>query len=290
MKKNYPVVLIISIILTSIIALSAHALILHYFNPPVINIDPKLNQVIGFVIRFAMVIAAIFIYLLSKETWENIKPLYRVILFALLILALTEQLFRISIMEIVTGVPWAYQAISTILSYISFLTLSLLVFLFLPIISGKKYSFFKYILFAVLTTAILFFIKQLTQYCLAPLLALVTQIDLSKLIHPPYGMDVMIPAYITFLEPTIACFILFHLIKNNIDNYTILSKGLILGGLLILIHGGIYSLVQIVCSEGNIFYRIFYYGQFLWEYLVLGILTAYSFALLENSRNTTTAE
>ena len=283
MKKNYSVVLIISIILTSIIALSAHALILHYFNPPVININPKLNQIIGFVIRFAMVIGAIFIFLLSKETWKSIKPFYRVILFAILIMALTEQLFRSPMMEIVAGVPWAYQALSTIPTYVSFLTLSLLIFLFLPIIPRKnQFNLLKYILFAVLTTVVLFFIRKLTNYFLSPLLALVPQIDMTKLIHPPYGMDVMIPAYITFLEPAIACFVLFYLIENKLSAFNTLSKGLIMGGLLILIHGGIYSLVQIACSEGNIFYRIFYYGQFLWEYLALGILTAYSFVLLGN--------
>lgn len=124
MKKNYLVVLITSIVLTSIIALSAHTLILHYFNPPVIIIDPKLNQMIGFVIRFAMVIGAILIFLLSKETWKSIKPFYRVILFSVLIMALTEQLFRSPMMEIVAGVPWAYQALSTIPSYVSFLALS----------------------------------------------------------------------------------------------------------------------------------------------------------------------
>jgi len=281
MKRNYSVVLIISIILTSIIALSAHALILLYFNPPVVNINPKYNQVIGLVIKFAMVIGSILIYFLSKDTWKNIKPFYSVILFAVLIMALTEQLFRSPMMEIVTGVPWAYQALSTIPSYVSFLTLSLLIFLFLPIIARKsQFNLLKYIILAALTTAILFFIRKLTNYFLSPLLVLVPQIDMTKLIHPPYGMGVMIPAYITFIEPTIACFILFHLIKNNIGNFNTLSKGLIIAGLLILIHGGIYSLVQIACSEGNIFYRVFYYGQFLWEYLALGILTAYSFYLI----------
>lgn len=285
MRKSYPAALIISIVFTSIISLSAHALILHYFNPPMINIDLKLNQVIGFVIKFAMVISAIIIFLLSKETWNNIKPFSRVILFAVLIMALTEQLFRSPMMEIVAGVPWAYQILSAISSYVRFLVLSLLIFLFSPIlVRNNQFKLLKYIFFAALITAVLFFIRKLTNYLISPLLALVPQIDMTKLIHPPYGMDVMIPAYITFLEPTIACFILFYLIKNKLLAFNTLSKGLILSGLLILLHGGVYSLVQILCSEGNIFYRIFYYGQFLWEYVALGVLTAYSFVFLESSR------
>lgn len=284
MRKNYSVILLTCIVLTSVLALSAHALILHYFNAPVFNIDPVFNEVMGFIIQFATVTGSIIIFLLSKKTWRNLKPFYSVILFALLIMALTEQLFRLPIMEVVTGVPRAYQALSTIPYYVSFILLSLLIFLFVPIISRQHHYLFKYGFFAILTTVILFFIKKLMNYFLSPLLALVPQIDTAKLIHPPYGMNIMIPAYITFLEPTIACFILFYLIKEKLSAFSTLSKGLIMGGLLILLHGGIYSVVQVAASEGNIFYRIFYYGQFLWEYLVLGILTASSFFLLENSR------
>ena len=188
-------------------------------------------------------------------------------------------------MEIVTGVPWAYQMISAIPTYVSYLTLSLLIFIFMPIISRyNQFKFLIYIFYAVLVTAVVFLIRKLTNYFLSPLLALVPQVDMAKLIHPPYGMNVMIPSYITFLEPTIACFILFYLIKNKLAAFNTLSKGLLTGGLLILIHGGIYSLVQIAYSDGNIFYRSFYYGQFLWEYLALGILTACSFAILESRR------
>lgn len=141
----------------------------------------------------------------------------------------------------------------------------------------------KYSIFIILVTVIFFFVKKITTEILSPLLLLVPQIDPSKLIHPPYGTNVMIPAYITFLEPTIASFIVFYFIKDTLLKFSRLGKGLLLGGVLIIIHGGIYSLIQIINSEGNILYGLFYYGQFLWEYLILGILTAYSFALLEKT-------
>jgi len=287
MKNNYSIPqIVISIILTSTIALSAHALILHYFHAPAVNINPKLNEIIGFIIRFATVIGTMIIYLSSRKHWESVNPFYRVLLFAILIMALTEQFLRSPIMEIVAGVPWEYQLLSTIPTYIGFLSLSFIIILFIPLLFKKReFIFLKYIVFAVIVTAIIFFIKKFTNYIVSPLLALAPQIDPSKLIHPPYGMDVMLPAYITFLEPTIASFIVFYLIKNKLTAFNTFTKGLIMGGLIIVIHGGIYSIVQIAASEGNIPYRVFYYGQFLWEYFALGILTAYSFILLKKSRD-----
>src|SRR5262249_25508468 len=152
MKKNYSMVLIATtIILTCAIALSAHALILHYFHAPAINIDPKLNELIGFIIRFATVVGTMIIYLLSRKHWESFNSFYSVILFATLTMALTEQFLRSPIMEIVAGVPWEYQMLSTIPTYIGYLSLSFLIFMFIPLLSDKReFIFLKYILFAVI--------------------------------------------------------------------------------------------------------------------------------------------
>lgn len=193
--------------------------------------------------------------------------------------------------QIVTGVPWAYQILDTIPSYVGYLILSSLICLFIPIISRQKgLRVLKYIVFSILTTGLVFFAKKITTELISPLLALVPQIDMSNLTHPPYGMSIMVPAYITFIEPTVASFIVFYLIKDKLLGLHTLIKGLLMGGILIIIHGGIYSIVQIINSEGSLMYRLFYYGQFLWEYIALGILTAYSFAFLEkNSANVTGA-
>jgi hypothetical protein len=120
MQRNY-FIIAITMILTGALALSAHVIILNYFTPPVIKINPYFKYV-GFIIRFATVATAIFIYLCSKEYWAGVKLPYRVILFAMLILALTEQLFRAPMMAIVVGVPWVYQVLLTIPIYLGYLT------------------------------------------------------------------------------------------------------------------------------------------------------------------------
>lgn len=139
MNKKYSMIFIgAAIILTSIVALSTHVLILQNFNPPVIKLMPKFNLIIGFIIRFATILGIMFIYLLSKKYWEHIRPFYRVTLFAILIMALTEQFLRSPIMEIMAGVPWGYQLLTTIPSYVATITLSLLIFLFMPKILRKN--------------------------------------------------------------------------------------------------------------------------------------------------------
>jgi hypothetical protein len=288
MIKNSDVIpIVILVVLTSILALSAHALIVQYFHAPLVHIESQFNQLIGFVIRFATVVGAMIIYLLSREYWEKMKSSYRVLLFALLTMALTEQLFRSPIMGIVVGVPWEYQLLQLIPVYMGWFTLSLLVCFFMPIIQRKnKFIFLQYILFSGLATVIIFFIKNLANDVVTPLFSLAPQPDGLHTASPPYGMRVMIPSYITFLEPTIATFILFFLIKNRLSAFTTLMKGLIVGLILIIIHAGIYSIVQITYSEGNFLYRLFYYGQFLWEYMALGILTAYSFAFIDRDFDT----
>lgn len=274
----------LAVILTSILALSAHAIIIQNFTAPPINMDPKLNQIIGFVIQFATVMGTVLIYFLSKPFWNKIKPSYRVILFALLIMALAGSLFRSVVMNIVVGAPWGYQVLSTIPSYAGWLTLSILVCFYVSIIQkNNKFVVLQFMVFSFLTVVIMSFIKKLTNDLVEPLLSLVPQIDIANFIHIPYGMKVLVPAYITFLEPTIASFVLFYLIKNNLSAFNTLMKGLIMGGILIIIHARIYSMIQILFSEGNILYRVFYYGQFLWECLTLGILTAYSVTIIEKS-------
>src|SRR5438045_4139557 len=99
MRKNYYIVLISAlVILTGALALSVHVFI-QYFHSPVFSIDPKFNPIIDFTIEFATIIGAIIIYLLSREYWDHIKIFYRVISFAILLMALTQKLLRTLIMD-----------------------------------------------------------------------------------------------------------------------------------------------------------------------------------------------
>lgn len=284
MQKQH-VLLPAAILLTAIIALSAHVIILQYFSAPMVsNITPDIMIATGVTIKFLMVLSAIWIFLYSQHYWMSINLSYRIILFAILLLALTEQLFRSPTMDIVVGMPWKYIWLERIPTYIGFLTISLIICLFLP--KANKTKSFKltiYTVISIATTFLLIFIQQFFSEIIEPfLLSLYSEAHEIALL--PYGANILIPAYLTFLEPTIAAFIVYHLIKNQLSKFNLLVQGLIMGILIVAIHAGIYSILLILFSDGNIFYRIFYHGQFLWEYLILGMLTVFSSVLVLQQR------
>lgn len=276
---NRYIYIIVTIILTSVISVSTHVLILQYYQAPISVIPPYLYQAIVYVIRFGTVVGSMLIYFYSRTYWKTIKPPYRVILFAFLLMAVTESLLREPIMQIIVGIPWQYQILLSIPSYFGFLTISLIICLLLHKVLDKKYLWFwKCVLFAAVTTVLFILVRKVIQGAVAPLMTYVPHPEPNN-VHFPYGINILLPAYLTFIEPTIAAFIIFYLIKDQLKTQNTLLMGLIMAGIIMTIHAGIYSILQILYSDGNLFYRIFYYGQFLWEYLTLGLLTAYSFAL-----------
>lgn len=117
-----------------------------------------------------MVVAPMFIYACSKNYWKSINPVYRIILFTVLLMALTEQLLRSSIMNIIIGIPWEYQILSSIPSYANYLTISLVICLFMEMVmNAKHFKFLKYLLFAVIVTALLILINKFTHNAVATL-------------------------------------------------------------------------------------------------------------------------
>lgn len=268
------------VLLTAIISVSTHVFIIQYFQPAEFKMNAHADQIIGYIIRWCTVVGAIIIFMGSIQYWGKFKLFYRVILFALLITALTEQLLRSFIMQVVIGYPWRLQGLSLISTYIGYLALSLIICFCAPILSkAVNWRFLKYFGFSVLTTALIFFTKKITSHLISSFTSPIPLPDMLKIIHLPYGIKVLIPAYITFLEPTIASFIVFYLIEDKLKNFPTPLQGLIMGSLISITHAGVYSIVQILNSNGNLIYRTFYYGQFLWEYFALGILVAYSFSL-----------
>lgn len=271
--------LTLCIILINILSLSMHALILQYFPAPALNIDSGLDLIIDFAIKFCIISGSIFIYYLSKEYWVSTKLIPASVLFAMLLMALTGSLFRSTFMNVLVGNSWHYQVLLAIPTYLRYVILSILINLFAITVAKERLDqLLPYILLAIIATFLFIAVGNITTRLLTSLIAHAPNLE-SAGIQPPYGLNILIPSYLTHLEPTIAAFIVFYLIKNKLSVFNTLAKGLILGGIIAIIHAGLYSIIQIVYSEGNLLYRILYYGQFLWEYFTLGILTAYSFKL-----------
>lgn len=280
-EKKSLLYLSIMLCVTAFVSLSMHAVILQTFHPPAL-IDSGGHgeeEIIYYLTRFLTVIAIIFIYLKSKQRWVRFNLFLRSFLFALLLVALAENIVRVPLMNILVGNPWPYQLMMSFQFFIKFFVLSF----FVCVLFGKEVlrnmeKNFRAALLIVLLSLIYIVTEKIVGIILSPSVFHLSEQSINP-IFPPYDLNILIPAYITYLEPAVASFVLFYLIKDQLKVSSFFKKGLIWAGVIMLFHGGIYSLFQIIFSQGNIFYRLFYYGQFLWEYLVLGILTACSFNL-----------
>jgi hypothetical protein len=178
-------------------------------------------------------------------------------------------------MNILVGQPWQYSLAMASSLYLSLLTLAMMICLLMPI--NKARSTLGYSLIIIVITAAYLVISHYTHIMSSNLLTHTPPPQLKNAIQYPYGAAILIPAYISYIGPTIASFIIYSILKDRLLKFSALKNALILAALIMTMHAGMFSIVQMLYSQGNVLYRIFYYGQFLWEYAALGIFTAYAF-------------
>ncbi len=274
--------LALALLFTAISSMACHALIVQNFTAPHLVIPENINLITSIIMAIAFISTSILLFHLSNTFWKSLSLFRQVLFFSILILALTQH-FRGILMSIIVGVPWQRQLLLALPDFISLGLMSFIICYFSSKISKQKaYSWLIYTLFILITTLSVFLTKELATMLIHPLMALAPEIiNIAPL---PYKINVLIPAYLSAIEPTLASFIIFYLIQDRFSQYNTLIKGLIMGSIIILLYAGIYSFIQIAYSQGNFLYRLFYYGQFLWEYIALGLLTAYFVNLLAKPR------
>ncbi|MEA3116734.1 MAG: hypothetical protein QOI13_4, partial [Paraburkholderia sp.] len=95
----------------------------------------------------------------------------------------------------------------------------------------------------------------------------------ENIISPPYGLNVLIPAYLSFAEPVIACFILARIVWSKLSLASV--KGMSLFVLLIMSMRGVLFAPFIYIFYANLppVTAILSMGQFSLEALVLALMT-----------------
>src|SRR5262249_50190112 len=81
-----------------------------------------------------------------------------------------------------------------------------------------------------------------------------------------YGLEVLIAIYATYLVPVAGMYVTYIWIRGSFPQH---GRGLLYFFLLVGVHGQLLGIFQIATSQGNIFYRILYYGSFWWELLIV---------------------
>lgn len=242
----------------SMIVVSVPLYITLYLALPILN-TISFNIFMMYGALFCRVVTAIIIYLLSKKYWSSFKLSERTFLFALLIMELAEGLFQKGFLK------YSLSYFNIITLYLSYLSVSYIICCYIHRASEYKWRLVHYLGWAIVATISFNLIRM---GILMGGLGIYTKESTSAL---------FLSNFLTCFELTVASFITFFLLDSSgkLPSST-LVKGLILTGLISFLRVDI-PLRDIQNSEGNYLYRVFYYGQSLWEYFLVGILIAYFF-------------
>jgi hypothetical protein len=219
-------------------------------------------------------VSAFFIFVIMHPYLKTCRFYARPLLLLCLLLASTGQLTRSWIMELVVGLPLIDAFASSAPNTIMYAFCSIGLCCGIPIFERHlRKPVFYYSAGIFLAVSGMFLGALIGQWVSGYFVPFLPPLDTNTIIQPPYGMNVLIPAYTTFIEPVLACFIIFHFLKDTLKNVTFWAQ---VAALFVLIsNGSLFHFLIIFYAEGNIFYRIFYYGQFVWEHLTLALLTVY---------------
>src|SRR5262249_16526097 len=119
--------LVLALILAAATSVSMHVLILQHAHAPQVNkINATADLIFWCIIQLSQMIGIILIYIYSQSYCMRLRWIPRILLFAVLLLATSEE-FRRFIMNILVGQYWVYTILSVFPTYFEFLILSLVI-------------------------------------------------------------------------------------------------------------------------------------------------------------------
>jgi hypothetical protein len=199
---------------TVVVALSVHVVMfdgLHVPHPENAKVPPfaiYLNTVLSMA-------AAITVYRLARDRFAGWSFPVRCLVLSGLFAMLAEALFRNFIMDGVVSHAWLYCLVENLASPIEYLVTGVLVVAIAPWLG----SWWKNAAAALVTTAVTtFLINPPINAGFAKLVASFEYLDSGNIYNPPYGWQVDVPSYLTFLEPVIASFAICALVWDKLSD------------------------------------------------------------------------
>ena len=260
--------LLFGMLVTGICALSVHVILITYLHVPY----PYGSANGGFLVYLNGSLAdaaVVALYSLAATKLRRLSiPLQMLIVFVLLSM-LQEQLIREPLMNAIDGGDWAYEFISNVPSLLPYAILSVLVVLMTP----KLTQIWQKLAAGFVFSAIIRFIcKPLINLAFQPFLHSIHYLWHDSRFSLPYGWQILLPAYLTYIEPVAATFAAAFLVwgrlsartTTRIAQFTLLLlfiKGSILDPFIYAFHAKTHLLLAFASV-----------GQFSLEDLVLAAL------------------
>ena len=198
-----------------------------------------------------------------------------------LLYAMLKESFRAILMNGVVTTGWRFDIVAGLPGLASSLVVSSLVVFLTPVLRN---IWFKVGGAVVLAGIAIFAVRPAVSIIFAPALKAVAHLDHPEVYPFPYGWQVLIPAYITYAEPVIACMAIAFLVWGRLSANT--GIRMLQFSLLILSIRGMLLPTFVYSFYGKETLRIAMLSesQFLFETLALAILTAIVWQLSSSPR------
>ncbi len=256
-------------LLTAVCALSVHAVMLQVLGTPF----PDLSVVTPpyrFAIRVAQTLALLVFWQYASRNVSRSFLLQWGLLF-LIFSMLTESLFRDPFMAGYCTNAWVFAFISNIPKLLGIAIVCAIVAAAAP---RLRLAWQKIVAATIIAAFAMFALSPLIGMALAPLMKSIASLaPQSEWCTLPYGPKVLVPAYLSFAEPTLACVVAAILIWNKLSP----SRGMRFVAFSLLILAIKNQLLLPVfyagLAKGSFLAGLTSEGQFALEALALAVLT-----------------
>ena len=206
--------LIVGAAVTGVCALSIHVTLLQVFNVPYPSHYPKTGLLPVFLPRVMLTLAAMEFWHLSGDRLRRLSAPGRCAFLFLLLAALREQFIRLPVMNGVVSTAYAYSFLANIPVLVPYAVLACLIVAGTPT-GGRTW---RRAAGAVAFAALAFLVcEPLSARLFQPVLDRFAFLAHAEIYDPPYGPNVQIPAYLTYVEPVTAALVLAALAWDRLS-------------------------------------------------------------------------
>jgi len=205
--------LLFGALLTAILPLSVHVVMLQVLHVPFPAGFPHTG--IGVWLNSApAVLGVILLYVYSGDAFKRRSFVSRSLILFMLITMVQEDFFRGPIMDGVVTTAWTFSFLSNVPSLLVWLLLALLVVAIAPLLK----NIWLQVVGAVALYALVFVgCKPLIMSVCMPVVTRLSYLAHDQVYGEPYGMHVLVPAYLSYAEPVIAALIIAALVWDRLS-------------------------------------------------------------------------
>ena len=263
------------VVLTTVLSLSVHVIMLDVLGIPHPDIARVSRRAIFLNTALSDVATFVF-YRLAASTFARWSIAVRCLLLTAVYAMLSEALFRNFLMDGVVSHAWRYCFVENLARPIEYLITCCLIVL----LATRLRSTSAIILAGIAVAVVMFFlINPYIDRVSDKLIASIEYLDTGNIYNPPYGWQVNVPSYLTFLEPVLASFAIVAFVWDKLSTQPILRT--VQFALLVMAMKGsiLPTLVYSFYQKSRLPAAVLSESQFGIEILVMALLTALSWRL-----------